>query len=154
MHTLICVTFSLPPGVEGWLRLLLVALPGLFCLPFCYRNIVWGSFLTDFPRACVPLQVLGQLVGLMWSRHHALVTWDLRVIPGPWEAPRKEPIRDPPGPCTIILKAERRPYKHAQLSATGYTAPYGSKQSLNDCAGPHSCAITHGSLGLWTLQGP
>ena len=25
--------FSLPPGVRGWLRLLLVALPGLFCLP-------------------------------------------------------------------------------------------------------------------------
>ena len=34
MHTLIAVTFSLPPGVGGWLRLLLVALPGLFCLPF------------------------------------------------------------------------------------------------------------------------
>ena len=34
MHTLICVTFSLPPGVRGWLRLLLVALPGFFCLPF------------------------------------------------------------------------------------------------------------------------
>ena len=31
---LICVTFSLPPGVGGWLRLLLVALPGLSCLPF------------------------------------------------------------------------------------------------------------------------
>ena len=26
--------FSLPPGVRGWLRLLLVALPGHFCLPF------------------------------------------------------------------------------------------------------------------------
>ena len=34
MHTLICVTFSLPAGIGGWLRLLLVALPGLFCLPF------------------------------------------------------------------------------------------------------------------------
>ena len=34
MHPLICVTFSLPPSVRGWLRLLLVALPGLFCLPF------------------------------------------------------------------------------------------------------------------------
>ena len=32
MYTLICVTFSLPPGVGGWLRLLLVALPGFFCL--------------------------------------------------------------------------------------------------------------------------
>ena len=36
---LICVTFSLPPGVGGWLRLLLVDLPGLFCLPFCIKNI-------------------------------------------------------------------------------------------------------------------
>ena len=34
MHTLICVTFSLPPGVRGWLRLLLVVLPGLFCVHF------------------------------------------------------------------------------------------------------------------------
>ena len=35
MHKLICVTFSLPPGVRGWLHLLLVALPALFYLPFC-----------------------------------------------------------------------------------------------------------------------
>ena len=34
MHTLICVTFSLLAGVGVWLRLLLVALPGLFYLPF------------------------------------------------------------------------------------------------------------------------
>ena len=34
-HTLICVTVSLPPGVRVWPRPLLVALPGLFCLPFC-----------------------------------------------------------------------------------------------------------------------
>ena len=39
MHTLICVTFSLPPGVRGWLRLLRVALPGLFCLPFFIRFV-------------------------------------------------------------------------------------------------------------------
>ena len=31
-HT-ICVTLSLPPGVRGWLRLLLVVFPGFFCLP-------------------------------------------------------------------------------------------------------------------------
>ena len=31
MHTLICVAFSILPGVAGWLRLLLVAVPGLFC---------------------------------------------------------------------------------------------------------------------------
>ena len=49
MHTLICVTFSLPPGVMGWLRLLLVALPGLFCLPFChisgFRPEITGFFI-------------------------------------------------------------------------------------------------------------
>ena len=28
--------FSLPPGVGGWQRLLLVTLPGMFCLPFLY----------------------------------------------------------------------------------------------------------------------
>ena len=32
--TLICVTFSLPLGVSGWLQYLLVTLPGLFCLLF------------------------------------------------------------------------------------------------------------------------
>ena len=37
MYTLICVIFSLPPGVRGWLGLLLVALPGPFCLPFCLK---------------------------------------------------------------------------------------------------------------------
>ena len=36
MHTLICVTFSFPPGVRGSLRLLLVALPGLFSLTYCF----------------------------------------------------------------------------------------------------------------------
>ena len=34
MQTLICVTFSVPSGVGGWLQRLLVALPGLFYLPF------------------------------------------------------------------------------------------------------------------------
>ena len=40
MHTLICVTFSLLffSSVGGWLRLLLVALPGLFCLPLWERT--------------------------------------------------------------------------------------------------------------------
>ena len=38
-HRLICVTFSLPPGVGGWLRLLLVTLPGLFCLPFLWAHM-------------------------------------------------------------------------------------------------------------------
>ena len=38
MHTLICVTFSLPPGVGGWLRLLLVALPD-FSIYFFFKAI-------------------------------------------------------------------------------------------------------------------
>ena len=40
MHTLICVTFSLPSGVRDWLRLLLVALPGLFCLPLWISRLI------------------------------------------------------------------------------------------------------------------
>ena len=50
MHTLICVTFSLPPGISGWLRLLLVALPGLFCLPLCIhmRNPFDSGFLENY----------------------------------------------------------------------------------------------------------
>ena len=48
MHTLICVTFSLPPGVGGWLRLLLVALPGLFCLPF-FNTISFQESLFRLP---------------------------------------------------------------------------------------------------------
>ena len=46
MHTLVCVTFYLPNGVRGWLRLLLLALPGLFCLPFYQRieHALQGDF--------------------------------------------------------------------------------------------------------------
>ena len=36
-HVNLC-HFSLPPDVGGWLRLLLVAVPGLFCLLFVYRQ--------------------------------------------------------------------------------------------------------------------
>ena len=39
--------FSLPPGVGGWLRLLLVALPGLFCLSLCFMSIPWTPELTS-----------------------------------------------------------------------------------------------------------
>ena len=52
MHTLICVTFSLPPGVKGWLRPLLAALPGLFYLPFRWgfssRYILWCLYFTAY----------------------------------------------------------------------------------------------------------
>ena len=54
MYTLICVTFSLPPGVRGWLRLLLVALPELFCLPFfqrLLRNFIAKTFVSLAPGA-------------------------------------------------------------------------------------------------------
>ena len=46
---LICVTFSLPPGVRGWLRLLLAALPGLFCLPFFKSVSHFITYITDLP---------------------------------------------------------------------------------------------------------
>ena len=38
--------FSLPPGVRGWQRFLLVALPGRFCLPFfiCLDMLVQERF--------------------------------------------------------------------------------------------------------------
>ena len=38
-HVNLC-HFSHPPGVRGWLRLLLVALPGLLCLPFYLAHFV------------------------------------------------------------------------------------------------------------------
>ena len=40
MHTLICVTFSLPPGVGGWLQLLLVAFPFTFFFYIGFRRNV------------------------------------------------------------------------------------------------------------------
>ena len=54
LHTLICVTFSLPPGVGGWLQLLLVALPGLYYLPFLFwvtldndqRTLTSGTYIS------------------------------------------------------------------------------------------------------------
>ena len=44
---LICVTFSLPPGVRAWMRLLLVVLPGHFSLPFCL----------EIPRYYIPNEI-------------------------------------------------------------------------------------------------
>ena len=51
MHTLICVTFSLLPGVRGCLRLLLVALPGIFYFPFCKCGCL-DIFFTYSDYAC------------------------------------------------------------------------------------------------------
>ena len=56
-HVNLC-HFSLPPGVGGWLRLLLVALPECFCLHFsiamAIKQIhVWTKMLClveDYPR--------------------------------------------------------------------------------------------------------
>ena len=49
MHTLICVTFFLPPGVRDWLRLLHMALPELFCLPFLHlrMSVINGGLMND-----------------------------------------------------------------------------------------------------------
>ena len=47
MHTLVCVTFSHPPGVGGWLWLLFVALSGLFYLPFLKMFIQQNVFVRN-----------------------------------------------------------------------------------------------------------
>ena len=46
-HVNLCMFLSLPPGVGCWLRLLLMALPGLFCLSFWYfcRTFIKHSIL-------------------------------------------------------------------------------------------------------------
>ena len=80
MHTLICVTFSLPPGVRGWLRLLLVTLPGLFCLPFCFcifhstehyfnSKIKALQALHDTPPLC-----LFMLLHMFWHKNVSVTT--------------------------------------------------------------------------------
>ena len=61
MHTSICVTFSLPPYVSGWLRLLLVALPRLFYSPLCTCK----KAVLDIKPARIPRVPMGSLqVGL------------------------------------------------------------------------------------------
>ena len=57
MHTLICVIF-LPPGVRGWPRLLLLALPGLFCLPFFVINktVFAQNYLISYTYAIVNIR--------------------------------------------------------------------------------------------------
>ena len=53
-HVDLCI-FSLPPGVRGWQRLLLVALPGLFCLLF-------SMYLSrKYTHTVIPPQLLQQL---------------------------------------------------------------------------------------------
>ena len=54
---LVCVTFSLPPGVGGWLRLLLVALPELFCLPL-YSYAYWDPYSNELFHLFFPFQTV------------------------------------------------------------------------------------------------
>ena len=82
MHTLIRVTFSLPSGVMGWLRLLLVALPGLLCLPFL--NCL------NFQRAISPDKINGICSNVnqvtypsfpvSWPRNKPLAQTDILLI--------------------------------------------------------------------------
>ena len=58
MHTLICVTFSLPPGVGSWLRLLLVALLELFCLPFSTRIYVLKIEGNKIQNPCISIYII------------------------------------------------------------------------------------------------
>ena len=77
MHTLICVTFSLPPGVGGWLRLLLVALPGLFCLPFCPP--MSPDYLSTADLSTAEMVNVSKFtfsrVGLLGGQGHSQVYW-------------------------------------------------------------------------------
>ena len=84
MHTLICVTFSLPPGVRSWLRLLLVALPGLFCLPYCIQDKMQVSQkCTDKPRMVLFEQINKQYVqyARMYTRNSVAEKIDLFISP-------------------------------------------------------------------------
>ena len=76
MHTLICVTFSLPSGLRDWLRLLLVALPELFfCEPFYFSMTVYlfpAQLLLWLKLAAQSLQMLLQC--------HVLVSTLKRVL--------------------------------------------------------------------------
>ena len=61
------------------------------------------------------------------------------------------PICDPYGPVRLstgrlrakIVRSPCLKVRHAQLSATGYTAPVRIETYFKDCAGPHSMPIHH-----------
>ena len=80
---LIFVTFSLPPCVRGWLRPLLVALPGLFCLPF-YITIIhnhrvdWNWQAPLCLTVHIPLCLLYSFYGIPWKE---IVFWTNRCTP-------------------------------------------------------------------------
>ena len=58
MRTLICVTFSLPPGVRGWLRPLLVALSGFSVYSFVYLfGYQWEIFVSMVTKKRVKFQI-------------------------------------------------------------------------------------------------
>ena len=85
VHTLFCVIFSLPPGVGGWLRLLLVALPGRFCLPFCINNNKYlNCSFVDFTKVfdyvemdilwykLIKIKVRGQILNIIRSINYSV----------------------------------------------------------------------------------
>ena len=88
MHTLIYVTFSLPPGVGlgGWLRLLLVALPGHFCLPFCSTE---GYGWNCYPEWAIsigdPFDITTLFLPkiILWVIFSSVFTSDFRKLPVP-----------------------------------------------------------------------
>ena len=88
-HTLICVTFSLPPGGGGWLRLLLVALPGLFCSPFRVPNFS-GIILTNISMffvcvmnsffSMIPVSTFGKVLYDQCSQYFRVLMVQLGLI--------------------------------------------------------------------------
>ena len=110
MYTLICVTFSLPSGVRGWLRLLLVALPGLFCLPFCTQHC--ASFLSVTKLAVY-------LSGASVSKLNPLVPWlPIKIVKGNIEVTSLHSCRTLLDCCLLWVQGSSRNGGGTRRSAT------------------------------------
>ena len=88
----------LPPGVRGWLRLLLVALPGLFCLPFCVLTVSYNSDAFRFHAYVVTFR--------MEPRHDKMCLQDQQTIQCGAMAPFTKPIRSGPNTYHIMVRTK------------------------------------------------
>ena len=78
MHTLICVTFSLPPGVGGWLRLLLVVLPELFYLSFALKLHSYDKIREMTYQTPVRPQL--EYASIIWDPHTQQYTHTTEIV--------------------------------------------------------------------------
>ena len=84
----LCHCFFFPPGIRDWLRLLLVALPGLFCLPFLYTKQViflytkiWVGFKIVKSSTIFPV-FNGLLTAQVFRKHAYNITTNNTFMPG------------------------------------------------------------------------